>query len=356
MVIVLCCEVVAALAIKCFLPCNRSAGASVRCVESHGSAIDAGSVIWRYSFVGDDMLAVVTSDNLQVWGNAGNGLTPVPLWASCFPKGVTCSDVWGLPEKRAVYVRKGETESFLEVIDFLRKSKVMSRPLRKDWGVNTVAISVDGRELAVLQQHCYDQSDAEMEVYDLGKGGPPSRIAIPQLGGNQKITNMAFSPDGNTLALGSKFGRCAIGVVSLPSMVLLWHRERRGGVDGMAFSPNGASLYVCDTCGGITRVETTTGKVVWRKEVNAPGLSGWGAGAKERVTAIDVSKDGQYLAAAMGYSRKVLIWDANTGTQVGTLDSRSVAAYLVLFSSNGKGLWVCGAQDRRLSFFEVERN
>jgi hypothetical protein len=119
---------------------------------------------------------------------------------------------------------------------------------------------------------------------------------------DREVWCIAFSPDGERLAVGCTGGKVKVWDVSAVARsqpTLAWERKGHEGnnVNGLAFSPDGERLA---TAGGDQAIR------LWDARTGDPGSSFTGLG---RADGVAFSPDGGYLCAAFG-DGTVKVWDA----------------------------------------------
>ena len=136
------------------------------------------------------------------------------------------------------------------------------------------------------------------------------------------ITQMAFSPDGVTLAAGWGNTIRRWDVVAGTSLASL---NNETGITSIAFSPQGTTLAV-GSLGEIKLWDLAAGSIVSTFETRA----GW-------MGHLVFSSDGSTLASAS--SKTIILWDVASGTELATLD-HSTDVYPVEFSPGDASLVV----------------
>ena len=134
-----------------------------------------------------------------------------------------------------------------------------------------------------------------------------------------KVTSVAFSPNGNTLASGSNDD--TIRLWNANTGVLLKTLTGHGGdVFSVAFSPDGKMLASASRNDIIHLWNTNTGK-------HLKTLTG---------DSVAFSPDGKMLASAIGAT--IRLWDANTGEHLKTLTGHTDSVRSIAFSPDGQTL------------------
>jgi WD40 repeat protein len=188
--------------------------------------------------------------------------------------------------------------------------------------VNHVVFSPDGQRLA-------GSSGGQIQVWEVGTGkkvvGSPGR----------SFQRVAWSPDGNLIALGRKgevFDSRTAQVRLIVDVKLEGHH-----LLGVAFSPDGKSL--AGSCGmdGVQVWDASTGQCRGSFRLDPHSILRW-------TTSVAFSPDGKRLAAGSGnrfagYIPGALkVWDLTTGQEALTLEGFRDSVWCVAFSPDGKRL------------------
>ena len=169
-------------------------------------------------------------------------------------------------------------------------------------------------------------SNADVSTWALPEG------AMGRLG-RGRIADLAFSPDGESLAVATTMG---CWLYELPTMkpIALWGTER-GLVSTISFSPNGQWIATSNWDDIIKVWETETQRCAIK-------IQGW----HECTSQLTFSPDSQYLAASgKGYG-DVYVWNTETGRHVASFrvagtpkkGERGPANFPVCFSPDGQYL------------------
>jgi WD40 repeat protein len=144
---------------------------------------------------------------------------------------------------------------------------------------------------------------------------------------------VAFSRAGRLLAVGESGGRRRAGVVTIWD----WEGRRQlitlhghsGGINAVAFAPDGARLVSGDSAGIVKLWDVTTGQERASLRVCEPGGG---------LTAVAISPDGILLATAGFLDRSVRFWDAASGEPRGELPRTGSGVTGLAFSPDGTTL------------------
>ncbi len=196
--------------------------------------------------------------------------------------------------------------------------------------VLAVAFSPDGRTLASGSR------DRTIRLWDTETGQHKQTLEEHTSG----VTCLAFSPDGRTLASGSWDHTIRLwdAKTGQPLQTLEEHTD---GVRSVAFSPDGRTL----ASGGYDNIlrlwDTETGQ-------HKPALEGH----TDYIRSVVFSPDGNILASG-SYDRTLRVWDANTGEHKLTLEGHTDGVLAVAFSPDGHTL-ASGSYDGTLRVWNAE--
>ena len=151
------------------------------------------------------------------------------------------------------------------------------------------------------------------------------------------VRSCAFSPDGNSLAIGNYYGHIRIFDTETGKELANFQGHTLQ-VNSLAYSPDGDRLVSGSFDGSVTLWEAKTGKELMTN--NQLG----------NCDAVVYSPDGQFFGAG-GRNGTVVIWDAKTAQEVKTLTTRTATRSLV-FSPDGKKL-ATGGDDRQIRIWDT---
>lgn len=166
----------------------------------------------------------------------------------------------------------------------------------------------------------------------------------PALAAPPPVTALAYHPAGKLLLAGT---RGEVAVVTEKGEVLHHLGGQTARVTALAFSPDGQRLAVASgepAKSGVVKlyaVDAKTGQFEPKGEL---------AGARDVQYALDFAPDNKTLAAA-GYDRVIRLWDVETRKVVRELKDHSDAVYGVAFSPDGN-LLASGSADRAVKVWD----
>jgi WD40 repeat protein len=202
------------------------------------------------------------------------------------------------------WIASGGQDGSIKIWDARIGREIRSIPAAHDNHVRSLAFSPDGRRLASAS---WDYTVKVWNLDPLRAGGTDVPLFIPPIEVETQPIYVEFSPDGTRLA----------AAAGLPNLVRVWD-VRTGeevftlpGPRCLAFSPDGQSLAVGSRDGSVAIVDAQKGR-------NRLALRGHAA----RVQALVFSPDSRWLAStasAESITPDVKVWDVQTGREVRTL-------------------------------------
>jgi WD40 repeat protein len=195
--------------------------------------------------------------------------------------------------------------------------------------VYSIAFSPDGRTLAS------GSKDKTVKLWDV----PTGRELRTLTGHSGAVESVTFSPDGKTLASGSDDTTIKLWDVSTGTEVhiLKWHA---GAVNSVSFSPDGKTLAAGSEDKTISLWEVSSGIELRTLKAHAG-----------RVNSVAFSPDGKTLASG-SFDQTVKLWEVSTGIELRTLKGHSNWVVSVAFSRDGRTL-ATGSWDSTIKLWDV---
>ncbi|QKT10555.1 nSTAND1 domain-containing NTPase [Rhodococcus sp. W8901] len=214
-------------------------------------------------------------------------------------------------------------------------------------GANVAVLSPDGRVLATTQT-----AGGRVQLWDVQNPARPVPMGPPIATATRFTWEMAFSPDGRTLAIGDDDFRVALWNIQDPYAPVLRGPSLPGPhnlVRSAVFSPSGDVLVVASADGEIHAWDVTDPSVPQSRPVGEGGHDGG-------VNSLSFSPDGSTLVTASD-DHTLLLWDRNAeggfnprGT---AMSGHTGTVYSVAFSADGTHV-VSGSDDGSVRLWSVD--
>ncbi|TDU73488.1 trypsin-like peptidase domain-containing protein [Streptomyces sp. KS 21] len=211
---------------------------------------------------------------------------------------------------------------------------VAARPLQRRLSfhadpVLSVAFSPDGNTLATGSR------DDTVRLWNVATGKTPT----PLTGHKYEVTSVAFSPDGNTLATSSNDDTVRLwDVATGKTLKTLPHGDP---VYEVAFSPDGHTLATGSAEDIVRLWDVSTGKTIRTLQNGHDNL----------VLAVAFSPKGDTLATG-NLDKTVQLWDVASGMLRTTLTGHNDAVLSVAFSPDGNTL-ATGSRDKTVRLWDI---
>jgi WD40 repeat protein len=211
--------------------------------------------------------------------------------------------------------------------------------------VISMVFSPDGRTLATGSR------DHTVILWDVSDPGRPKRIGPPLTGHTGEVVSMVFSPDGRTLATGSDDRTVILWDLSDPGRPKRLDpplTDRTSSVDSVAFAPDGRTL----AAGG-----SSDTVILWdvSDPVRPKRLGSPLTGHTSVVTSVAFAPDGRTLATG-SFDRRVILWDVSDPSRPKRLGSpltgQTDRVNSVMFAPDGRTL-ATGSGDKTVFLWDV---
>jgi len=235
--------------------------------------------------------------------------------------------------------------------------------LGREWFVDKLASSQNGKHHACLLDFDFVIGDAsgilEQTRYALGTVDAAQSQALwvrPIIHTNREgsldMRGLAVSENGEYVAVAGSDGSGGwIHVASPRTGKSVWEKVPDGSsaFGAVAFAPDGRTVYAAGTEGRVYAFDAETGRTLSRWSIREGGRTRYG----ERITGLAASLDARFVAAGLGPTGEVHIWDTSTGKVVLSLYTRQATVYRLAFSPDSKLLATNGVRGRTIQLWRL---
>ncbi len=223
-------------------------------------------------------------------------------------------------------------------------------------GVSSVAFGMDGRTLATATSTGVVGGDKSVQMWNITDPAHPLPVGRPFTGNDSVGTEVAFSPDGRTLAVSGAYapGRVRLWDVTDPAHATDFGQPLAGGVRSMVFSPDGRTLATI-TYTGIAGAPGDGTVRLWdvSDRTHPVPLGQPLSGYTSPVEAVAFSTDGHTLATAGTDVRLWNVTDPAHPAPVGQpLDVYVEEVSAIAFAPDGHTL-VTGSYDNTVRLWQL---
>ncbi|BAY62783.1 serine/threonine protein kinase with WD-40 repeats [Calothrix brevissima NIES-22] len=197
-----------------------------------------------------------------------------------------------------------------------------------DW-VLSVAISPDGKTLASGSR------DKTIKFWNLATGKEIDTLE----GHSHYVNSLAFSPNGKILASSSHDKTIKLWDVGVAREIYTLQGHSRY-VNSVTFSPDGKILASGSHDKTIKLWDMTTGRLIHTIQAHS-----------RRVTSVVFSPDGKIIASG-SHDKTIKLWDITTGWLIRTIQEHSHYVNSVAFSPDGKTL-ASGSHDKTIKLWDI---
>lgn len=205
--------------------------------------------------------------------------------------------------------------------------------------IKAIAFHPDGQILAVGRSEGMVELVKPKTMQIIGTlPKEPESVRIKEPGTLSEITSVAFSPDGEAIAVGSVNSTVKLWNLKTGQVVrtFSWQPSTRGVAQiasdtPIAFSPDGEAIAVGMNNGSIKLWHPQTGQLIRILK-----------GHSESVLSVAFSPDGKMLASG-SQDRTIKLWDWKSGQEVRTISPEQNSIFSVVFSPDSQTLASVGS-------------
>ncbi|TQF74017.1 WD40 repeat domain-containing protein [Rhodococcus spelaei] len=213
-------------------------------------------------------------------------------------------------------------------------------------GAHVVALSPNGELMATAPTN-----GGQVQVWDVRDREHPRALGEPILTRTRFTWELAFSPDGSTLAVGDDDTSVRLWNLADPQRPVPWGDALSGPsnlVRTVAFSPDGTNLVAADADGGVHAWDV-------RDRAHPSSVEVTTDGRRSGINSLSFSPDGKTMVAGDD-DQSVQVWDRSSdGTLVvrdAALRGHTGTVYSVSFDPDGRHV-VSGSDDGTVRLWDV---
>ena len=234
--------------------------------------------------------------------------------------------------------------------------------LGREWYLHKLASSQNGKHHACLldcNSVIGDNITLEQTRFALGTVAPAQSKALwvrPIIHRNREgsldMRGLSVSENGEYVAVAGSDGSGGwIHMASPRKGKSVWEKVPDGSsaFGAVAFAPDGGTVYAAGTEGRVYAFDSATGRTLSRWSVREGKRTRYA----ERITSLAASLDGRLVAAGLGPTGDVHIWDTSTGKVTLSLNTRQATVYQLAFSPNSKLLATNGVSGRTIQLWRL---
>lgn len=216
----------------------------------------------------------------------------------------------------------------------IRNSAEISPPLQgHERYVYSVAFSPSGRQIASASL------DGTARLWDTSRD---IAVGLPLISQADAVRSLVYSPNGRLFASGSDDGSVQLWNAESGAAIGMPIKVSSSEIRSLAFSPD-SRFIATGSNDGILFVEVATNAVL-ALHVKSPGGS---------VNSLAYSPDGRFVAGGT-YRGFILVWDARTGSPVGTPHRGHQGAIATIAFSPDSGTIASGADDGTIRLWSAK--
>jgi WD40 repeat protein len=170
-----------------------------------------------------------------------------------------------------------------------------------------------GLVIALELEGCAQTHSASSMPTPVPTPRPPGSVLYTYHGHTNRVTTVAWSPDGKYIATGSANNTVRMWDATTGAQVFVY-RGHQGSVNALAWSPDGREIASGAADNTVQILETATGKRWFTYR-----------GHSNTVSAVSWSPDGKFIASG-SWDKTVQVWNAASGALLYTYDGYNVKA------------------------------
>jgi len=300
--------------------------------------------------VGNSLVAISPKKHIRVWNwkklNEGSRDSYVKADQMIY-----------LSEDKLIWTHENNSERIV-VTDIQQNKQYNSFPLAYDQICKLLGLSDNGRYAAAVIVNKTDNHDSPLDYIRLDRITTDltalSVVATMEDNGFIVPQNVAISSDGKFIAIvGKKNDKGWLTVASTEMKDIIWSivLEDCSDLREIVFSPDNKLIYTAGSGLNVYEFEISTTKRIQKRQIRGNRIT---QRERQHISALSISKDGRFLAAAAEPHSNIYIWRTGRNGVYKKINPGFIVLSGLAFSPDGSKLAVSGIiSNKKIKIYKI---